>query len=56
MFALPHDVHPVMLAYRRDLFEQLGIDVNKLTTWDEFARVGRQVTQDSTAKASMITS
>src|SRR4051812_24601648 len=35
IFALPHDVHPVMLCYRRDLVEQLGIDVNKLTTWDE---------------------
>jgi arabinosaccharide transport system substrate-binding protein len=46
IFALPHDVHPVMLAYRRDLVEQLGIDVSTLTTWDEFARVGRRVTKD----------
>ena len=45
IFALPHDVHPVMLAYRRDLVEQLGIDVNKLTTWDEFCRVGREVSK-----------
>lgn len=43
VFALPHDVHPVMLAYRRDLVEALGIDVNKLTTWEEFARVGREI-------------
>jgi arabinosaccharide transport system substrate-binding protein len=47
IFALPHDVHPVMLAYRRDLVEQMGIDVSKLTTWDEFARVGRQVVASS---------
>lgn len=46
IFALPHDVHPVMLAYRRDLVEQLGIDVSKLTTWEEFVRVGREVTRD----------
>jgi arabinosaccharide transport system substrate-binding protein len=46
LFALPHDVHPTMLAYRRDLVEQLGIDVKTLTTWEEFARVGRQVTRD----------
>src|SRR3954454_1799755 len=46
ILALPHDVHPVMLCYRRDLAEQLGIDVNKLTTWDEFARVGREITRD----------
>ncbi|MDB5327598.1 MAG: putative arabinose-binding protein [Phycisphaerales bacterium] len=41
IFALPHDVHPVMLAYRRDLCERLGIDVAKLTTWDKFVAVGR---------------
>jgi arabinosaccharide transport system substrate-binding protein len=46
IFAMPHDVHPIMLAYRRDLVEKLGIDVNKLTTWDEFVRVGREVTKD----------
>lgn len=43
VFALPHDVHPVMLAYRKDLTDQLGIDVSKLTTWEEFCRVGREV-------------
>jgi arabinosaccharide transport system substrate-binding protein len=43
IFALPHDVHPTMLAYRKDIVEKLGIDVNKLTTWDEFARVGREI-------------
>ncbi|HEV7300626.1 MAG TPA: ABC transporter substrate-binding protein [Tepidisphaeraceae bacterium] len=49
IFALPHDVHSVMLAYRRDLVEDLGIDVSMLTTWDEFCRVGREVvTKDLT--------
>jgi arabinosaccharide transport system substrate-binding protein len=46
VFALPHDVHPVMLAYRRDLVEKLGIDVSKLDTWDKFVEVGRQVSRD----------
>ncbi|MBT3376175.1 MAG: extracellular solute-binding protein [Lentisphaerae bacterium] len=46
VFAMPHDVHPVTLAYRRDLVEELGIDVEALTTWDEFVRVGRRVTCD----------
>lgn len=43
IFALPHDVHPTMLAYRKDIVERLGIDVSKLTTWEEFSRVGRDV-------------
>jgi arabinosaccharide transport system substrate-binding protein len=46
IYALPHDVHPVMLAYRRDLIEALGIDVRTLDTWDKFAAVGRRVTGD----------
>jgi len=46
MYGLPHDVHPVMLAYRRDLIDELGIDVSKLETWDDFAAMGRRVTRD----------
>ncbi|MGA3121582.1 MAG: extracellular solute-binding protein [Polyangiaceae bacterium] len=46
IYALPNDVHPVMLAYRRDLVAQLGIDVTKLDTWDAFVEAGRRVTRD----------
>jgi arabinosaccharide transport system substrate-binding protein len=46
VFALPHDVHPVMLAYRADLVEALGIDVESLKTWDDFTAVGRRITAD----------
>jgi arabinosaccharide transport system substrate-binding protein len=48
IYALPHDVHPAFLCYRSDLVKQLGIDVDTLTTWDEFARVGREITKSST--------
>ena len=46
-FAVPHDVHPVALAYRRDLIEEMGIDVSKIETWDDFAEVGRRITSDT---------
>ncbi|HEY4013048.1 MAG TPA: extracellular solute-binding protein [Polyangiaceae bacterium] len=46
IYALPHDVHPVMLAYRRDLVEALGIDVRELDTWDKFVEAGRRITKD----------
>lgn len=46
IFALPHDVHPVMLAYRSDLVKDLGIDINQLTTWDKFVEVGQTITRD----------
>jgi arabinosaccharide transport system substrate-binding protein len=45
IFGLPHDVHPVQLAYRRDIVEQLGIDVSKIETWDDFIAAGKKVTK-----------
>jgi len=46
IFALPHDVHPVALCYRRDLIQDLKIDVNALKTWAEFEKMGRNITTD----------
>ena len=46
VFALPHDVHPIMLAYRADVVESLGIDVETLKTWDDFVAAGQRVTKD----------
>ena len=44
IFALPHDVHPMMLAYRADIVEdQLGIDVSKIETWDDFVAMARRI-------------
>jgi len=43
IFGLPHDVHPVLLAYRRDIFEAHGVDAEKLTTWDAFLTEGRKI-------------
>ncbi|HEY8965172.1 MAG TPA: extracellular solute-binding protein, partial [Candidatus Methylacidiphilales bacterium] len=36
IFGLPHDVHPVLLAYRADIVEAAGIDLSRVRTWDEF--------------------
>lgn len=38
IFGIPHDVHPVMLGYRRDLTEKAGIDMESIKTWDGFVR------------------
>jgi arabinosaccharide transport system substrate-binding protein len=47
IFALPHDVHPVMLAYRADIVEgQLGLDPTRWTTWETFAEAARGLTRD----------
>src|SRR5690606_14655176 len=43
VFAAPHDVHPVMLLYRAAVVEDLGSDVSKLQTGDDFLDDGRAV-------------
>lgn len=45
-FGFPRAVCPVMLAYRRDILEEEGIDVTALDTWDKFIEAGRKVTRD----------
>jgi arabinosaccharide transport system substrate-binding protein len=45
IFGLPHDVHPVMLAYNRAVFEENGVNADQIETWDDFIRVGRKLTK-----------
>lgn len=40
IYGVPMDVHPVALAYRHDLFEAAGIDVEALQTWEGFHEAG----------------
>ncbi len=47
IFGLPHDVHPVLLAYRADIVEAAGIDVSQIETWDDFARIMRPLMPDA---------
>ncbi len=36
IFGVPHDVHPVTITYRKDLFDAAGIDLAAATTWPAF--------------------
>jgi len=46
-FGLPHDVHPVLLAYRADIVEAAGIDVSEIETWDDYFRIMRPLMADN---------
>jgi arabinosaccharide transport system substrate-binding protein len=46
VFALPHDVHPVMLAYRADIVAELGIEVDAIRTWNDFVALRTKVQKD----------
>lgn len=36
VFGVPHDVHPVTITYRKDLFDEAGVDLESATTWEDF--------------------
>ena len=36
VYGIPEDVHPVTITYRKDLFDEAGIDLSRAETWDEF--------------------
>lgn len=36
IFGLPRDVHPVTITYRKDLFDEGGVDPASARTWPEF--------------------
>jgi arabinosaccharide transport system substrate-binding protein len=36
IFGVPIDLHPVTLTYRKDLWDEAGIDLQPIKTWDEF--------------------
>jgi hypothetical protein len=43
IFGVPHDVHPVGITYRKDLFDEAGIDLAAAETWEEFHLKCRQL-------------
>ena len=49
IFGLPHDVHPVMLAYDAAAFEAAGIDVGAIETWDDYMAATRPLMTDEGA-------
>lgn len=46
IFGVPHDLHPHVLIYRKDIFEQEGINISQLRTWNDFVESGKKITKD----------
>lgn len=43
VYGLEHQLVPVTIAYRADLFEQAGIDAESIETWADFQQAGIQL-------------
>jgi len=52
-YAVPWDLGPVGVWYRKDYFEQAGIDPKTLTTWDKFIEAGKQLQSKLGGKVKM---
>jgi len=46
VFGLPHDVHPVLLAYRADIIEAAGVDMSQVETWMDLMEALRPLCAD----------
>jgi len=36
IFGVPHDLHPTTISYRKDLYDEAGVDLESAKTWREF--------------------
>ena len=47
IYALPWDIGPTGLYYRRDVFEDAGIKADAIETWDDFMQEGKKLDSDT---------
>lgn len=45
-YAIPWDIGPTGVFYKRDRYEQAGINPDDITTWDAFIEAGKQLPDD----------
>ena len=51
--AIPWDAGPVVIFYRRDLYEQAGVDAEAIETWQDFIEAGRTVLEATDGQVRM---
>ena len=45
IYAVPYDSGPTAVFYRRDLYEEAGIEPDAIETWDDFAEAGQELNE-----------
>ncbi|WP_138754174.1 ABC transporter substrate-binding protein [Paenibacillus sinopodophylli] len=50
-FAFPFDAGPTGMFYRTDIFEQAGVSVDTIETWDDFIAAGKTIKEKTGAQA-----
>ncbi len=47
ILAIPHDVHPTLWLYRKDILDSMGVSMDTVDTWPKFIALGQRITRDS---------
>lgn len=54
VYAIPWDVGPCAVFYKRDLFRRYGIDADKIETWDDYIAAGKEILRKSGGRTKMM--
>jgi lactose/L-arabinose transport system substrate-binding protein len=54
IYAIPWDMGPCAVYYKRDLFAKYGVDPNSIETWDDFIEAGKTILQKSHGQTKML--
>jgi len=54
VYAIPWDMGPCAVYYKRDLVEKYGVDYESIETWADFIEMGKEVVEKSGGKTKML--
>jgi len=47
LIAMPADIAPATMFWRRDVFAERGVSIDEIKTWDDYIEVGKKLTYDA---------
>lgn len=53
-YAIPWDSGPVVMFYRRDLYQQAGVNPDTIETWDDYIAAGKKIVATTGARVGVI--
>jgi lactose/L-arabinose transport system substrate-binding protein len=54
VYAIPWDIGPCAVFYKREIFAKYQIDPERIETWDDFVQTGKQILQKSGGRTKML--
>lgn len=54
VYAIPWDIGPCAVFYKRDIFARYGIDPGRIETWDDFIAAGKAIQKASGGRTRMM--